>query len=254
MDRWDERVRGLLDDSSPQTALRVSRGRAYARSGRVTHLRALTGVLAARVQGSRATPLGVEVTAPPLSDAEWDRAVAAVAAQVRHSARLLAGQVPDGLEEELAAAGIALFPRPSALSGDCGCDDPLRPCAHIAAVVEHTADEVAADPFVLLRWRGRGRERLLAELAVARRGEADDGTQPVRALEGRDWTRSPVAITEDLELAAAEPALERLGDPPGWAGGVSARDLFTPLVEGAAAWARVRGRDQRTRSRGSTGP
>lgn len=233
-------MRGLLDDASPQTALRVSRGRAYARSGRVTDLRARTGVLEARVQGSRATPYGVEVTVPPLPDADWDRAVAAIAAQVRHSARLLAGQVPDGLEEELEAAGVALMPRPSALSGDCGCDDPLRPCAHIAAVVEHAADEVAADPFVLLRWRGRGRERLLAELASARRGEADDGAQPVRALQGRDWTRAGASITEDLELALVEPALERLGDPPGWAGGVSARDLFTPLVEGAAAWARSR--------------
>jgi len=237
MDRWDERVRGLVDDSSPQTALRVVRGRAYARSGRVTDLRAGTGVLAARVQGTRSTPYGVEVTAPPLDDDAWRLVVGAIAGQVRHGARLLAGQVPDGLEDELTAIGVALFPRRSAVSGDCGCDDPLRPCAHVAAVLEHAADEIAGDPFLLLRWRGRGRERLLAELADARRGEADDGTAPLRLLNGRDWVRPAAAVPDDLESLDAEPSLERLGDPPEWAGGVSARDLFHPLVEGAAAWA-----------------
>jgi hypothetical protein len=31
--------------------------------------------------------------------------------------------------------------------------------------------------------------------------------------------------------------LRLLGDPPGWAGGVTAGDLFAPLVERGAQWA-----------------
>jgi hypothetical protein len=43
-----------------------------------------------------------------------------------------------------------------------------------------------------------------------------------------------------LEPEPRTPAgpLRLLGDPPGWTGGVSAGDLFAPLVIRAAAWAR----------------
>ncbi|MGH3666202.1 MAG: hypothetical protein ACRDU8_08995, partial [Egibacteraceae bacterium] len=163
---------------------------------------------------------------------------------VRHRARLLAGQVPEGLDSELAAEGVVLAPQ--RLTPSCGCDDPARVCQHVAGVWLAAADLAAADPFIVLRVGGRGRERLLADVAASR-------TRPVRAdraqgiavssLSATGWTRAAGDLA-DLELGLTPPPpgaagpLRLLGDPPGWAGGVSAADLLGPLVVRAADWAR----------------
>lgn len=249
---WSGRWRVLLDDGSPGAALRASRGRAYQRSGRVTDLRWMAGAQTGRVQGGRSTPYQVEVGVPVLAEGAWAHVVRAIASQVRHGARLLAGQAPEGLEEELAAHGVALFPHPAEVATSCGCSDPAAVCKHVAAVMEDSADALDADPFLLLRLRGRGRDRLLAEMAAARRaGSRIEEGEPLAALAGaaaspQDWTalRAPL---EDADLVLDRGAgvaggevrpVDLLGDPAGWAGGVSAADLFGPLIDRAAAWAR----------------
>jgi uncharacterized Zn finger protein len=237
--RWSDRWRGLLDDAGP---LRLNRGRGYERAGRVTDLRALPGALSARVQGSRATPYVVEVGLPTLAEHEWTRVVARVAEQARHAARLLACQPPDGLEEELERDGVRLFPHPAEVVTTCGCDDPTPVCKHVVAVLEVAARRLDDDPFLLLRLRGRGRERFLADLTIARsarRGPVAAGLA-VPELAGQRWTDARGPLPErDAEVEAGEPLTE-LGDPPGWAGGVSAADLFGPLIDRAAVWAAQR--------------
>jgi len=237
--RWSERFRGLVDDASAATALRVSRGRAYARSGRVSDLRARPGSLSARVQGSRATPYLVEVGMPVLDDRDWERVVAAVVEQARHSARLLAAQAPEGLEDELATRGVRLFPQPAELSTSCACDDPSTTCKHVVATVEAAAERLDDDPFGLFHLRGRGRERFLADLSAARRaaGPQRAGIAVATLPLGR-WTTA-TAPALDAPIAGDDP-LTRRGDPPGWSGGVSAADLFGPLAERGAAWAAAR--------------
>lgn len=239
---WSQRLRALLDEESPQLALRASRGRAYERAGRVTDLRPVAGGLSGRVQGSRATPYAVEIGVPVLDEAEWDTVCSAVVEQVRHGARLLAGQVPVGLVEELQAKGVRLFPHPAELEFSCGCDDPVSQCKHVAAVIESFARRLDDDPFLLLRLRGRGRERLLADLAAARRAvRREDEGEPLSELPAEGWATAPVAVEEaPVGIAMARPPLSRLGDPPGWAGGVGAADLFGPLLERGAKWVAAR--------------
>jgi len=238
---WSRRWRALLDEDAPDLALRVARGRAYARSGRVTELRALAGRLEARVQGGRATPYQVELGLPVLPDDDWATVVAAVAAQVRHAARLLANQVPDGLAGELEERGLRLFPHRAEVTTACGCDDPSPWCKHVVAVVEVSGAEMDADPFLLLRLRGRGRERLLTDLGRARRAQAPDSdSQPLAGLPSGDgWATAGAPLPDAQARAGADGAtpLAQRGDPPGWAGGVSAADLFAPLVDRGAAWA-----------------
>lgn len=237
--RWSERFRGLLDDASPATALRVSRGRAYARSGRVGDLRARPGALSARVQGSRATPYLVEVGMSVLDDRDWERVVAAVVEQARHSARLLAAQAPEGLEDELAVQGVRLFPHPAELSTSCACEDPSSACKHVAATVEAAAERLDDDPFALFHLRGRGRERFLADLSTARRAvEPQREGIALATLPLDRWTAASVPAL-DLAATGDDPLLRR-GDPPGWSGGVSAADLFGPLADRGAAWAAAR--------------
>ncbi len=227
--RWSDRWRSLAEDADP---LRVARARAYERSGRVTDLRTAPGMLSARVQGFRATPYLVEIGMPTLDDRDWDRVVRAVAEQARHAARLLAGQAPVGLETE-----VALFPHPAEVRTSCACDDPSPVCKHVIAVIEAAGRRLDDDPFLLLHLRGRGRARFLADLAAVRSGTDQTASGlPLEALAGLSWTtaRAPV---DDEPAVASEDLLRRLGDPPGWSGGVTAADLFRPLAERGASWA-----------------
>lgn len=239
MTTWAARLRDLVDDASPAAALRITRGRAYARSGRVSDVRARPGALSGRVQGSKAMPYLVHLGLPVLPDDAWELLVARVAGQVRHGARLLAGQVPDGLEEELAAEGVRLFPRADELRPECACDDHRPVCAHVTAIVEAAADVLSEDAFLLLRLRGRGREQVLGDLAVARRRGGDDDTQAVESLSGEGWAIARGPLPEAELVISAAPALAGRGDPPGWAGSLSAQDLFGGPLDDAAAWAQA---------------
>lgn len=244
---WAQRWKDLLDDGNGQVVRRLYQGRNLVRASRVTGVQIGRGVVTASVQGFSATPMVVEITLPVLDDSEWETVVNALASQVRHRARLLAGQVPDGLEAQLQAHGLTLFPRRDELDVTCRCGDEVVPCMHAAGAWLAAGDEIDADPFLLLRARGRGRERLLAESAAARGGGPDAATapgRPVETLKGEDWIHVGVDLEELLQAAPEPPRtvagpLRLLGDPPGWAGGVSAGDLFAPLVERGAAFAQA---------------
>lgn len=243
MTSWEDRWRELLGDVPDSAARAVVEGRGYQRSGRVTDLRVQAGTASGRVQGKRATPQLVDIVVPTLDEAEWHTVVGVLAGQLRHSARLLAGLAPEALEGELAASGVALFPAPEAVTASCGCGEAVSPCAHVAAVWEATAEAIAADPFAWLRLRGRGRERLLADLAAAR-GRDTDGAAAGLTLDelAADGWRSARVPLSEIHIPPGEPPattaapLRLLGDPPGWPSGPDAWRLFSPLVAAAAAW------------------
>lgn len=242
--RWAQRWTELIDDGNPQVVRRLLQGRNLLRSGRVIGIAINRGAAVGTVQGFSATPLAVEITLPVFSDEDWAAIVASLASQVRHRARLLAGQVPDGLDSQLEAHGLSLVPTPDELDITCRCEDRVVPCMHAAGVWLAVAEQIDADPFVLLRLRGRGRERLLAESAAVRVAAAP--TAPA----GRSTDELPLdawitAAGDVDDFVPAPPApprtaagpLRLLGDPPGWAGGVTAGDLFAPLVQRGAQWA-----------------
>lgn len=243
---WVDGWRELLGEPEPADVRRFNQGRAFQRSGRVASVRVDAGRLVGQVQGARATPFLVEVMLPVLDEEGWRTFLEQVGGQVRHAARLLAGHPPDGLEAELREQGVELIGRPEDVDARCACGEAHRPCAHVVALWADVADRIEDDPFVLLRLRGRGRERLLAELAATRRSlsgaEGREGMDP-SAIDPATWARS-LAAPDDLEMPLLpEPVtpagpLKLLGDPPGWAGNVGAWDLFRPHVEEAADAAR----------------
>lgn len=243
---WAVRWRDLLAADGERQARAIAQGRAYHRSGRVTDLQVGTGRLSGRVQGRQATPRAVEIGVTVLGEREWSAVGSVLAGQLRHSARLLAGLQPDGLTEELAAAGVNLLPTRDEVETTCGCGRP-QPCPHVAAVWEAATERIDEDPFTLLRLRGRGRERLLADLAAGRAGSSDQTGVPIGELDTSGWTAARAPL-EELHLPApalregAAGALRLLGDPPGWPRGPSADELMAPLVERAARWARARER------------
>ena len=134
------------------------------------------------MQGSRPASYQVRIGVLPLTSKQWQRVIETLRGQALFRAKLLAGEMPDEIEEVFAACGTPLFPR-SARDLDlfCSCPDWGVPCKHLAAVCYVLAEKFDADPFGLLAWRGRDREELLAALRrqpSGGPGRAGDGAGP----------------------------------------------------------------------------
>jgi uncharacterized Zn finger protein len=148
---------------------RLERGRNYARRGQVISLDVAAGMVSALVQGSRVQPYRVRVGLTAFGKPEWARLERSLAESAWYSAKLLAGEMPEDIEEVFEQLGLALFPASSAeLAMQCSCPDWQVPCKHIAAVFYLLAETFDDDPFAILAWRGRGREELLANLHALR--------------------------------------------------------------------------------------
>ena len=234
---WSRRFLDVLESFA--IGGRLARGKTYARKGQVMSLEIVAGRVTAAVQGSRATPYDVTIAFAPLTATEWDRVEGALADQALPCAKLLAGEVPTELEAIFTAAGSPLFPAAVGdLRQDCSCPDWGVPCKHLAAAFYLLAEAFDSDPFVLLRWRGREREELLATLRMLRSGHASDGDhQPTAtptagahtALAGLDWPGDrherfwqpppPLPVRPPVLSAAQDVVLRQLPEPDRALGG-----------------------------------
>jgi uncharacterized Zn finger protein len=170
---WSRRFIEALESFTDPN--RLKRGRSYARSGQVTGLEVEAGLVTALVQGSRRKPYKVSIRVPRLDDAEWAAAEQAMAAQAIFLASLLAGEMPDQVEEAFSTAGVPLFPTSHAdLDTRCSCPDYANPCKHTAATLYILAEAFDDDPFLIFAWRGRGKEELLGNLRDPRSAHAGD--------------------------------------------------------------------------------
>ena len=163
---WSRRFTEVLESYGLGT--RMQRGRRYARMGQVLSLEVRTATIAAQVQGSRRTPYLVTISLPEPTTRQWKAIDRAMAAKIGFVAHLLAGDVPTDLEDVFREAEVALFPGSwEDLRSDCNCPDWENPCKHIAAVLYLFADQLDADPWLVLAWRGRTRDQVLEPLRAA---------------------------------------------------------------------------------------
>lgn len=207
---------------------RLTRGRSYARNGSVLNIDIASGQVTARVQGSQRTPYKVAISIIPLSKAQWEQATDAMSEQAIFAAKLLAGEMPQEIEQAFAAADVDLFPAHSGdLATTCSCPDFANPCKHIAAVYFLLGERFDDDPFLIFELRGRSKDQIIAALR-ARRAEATDPVsvavppvEPVPAL--ADYLGSFDELGPELaeltpHIAAPEvetALLRRYGPPPG---------------------------------------
>ncbi|MEU7843446.1 SWIM zinc finger family protein [Micromonospora sp. NPDC049114] len=218
---WSRRFLEVLESFALGT--RLTRGRSYARAGQVLRLDIAPGRVTAQVQGSRPRPYEVSIALAAFPAELWTRVEDELAGQAFFSARLLAGDLPDELEELFVAAGAPLFPAAvDELTQRCNCPDFAVPCKHLAATFYLLAEAFDADPFELLHWRGRSRADLLDRLR-ARRAEAT-GTAVSPAPTA---TRDEDGSTSD-DVPSAVDAL-----PPVGAARALAGLAVTPLAEAA---------------------
>lgn len=195
---WSRRFVDLLE--SFNIGARLQRGRAYARGGQVLNLTVESGVVEARVQGSRVRPYRITIELATLSPSEWDRVEAAMVERAVFLARLLAGEMPPEIEEVFTAHAIALFPASRRdLVWDCSCPDWGDPCKHVAAVLLILAEAFDRDPFLVFHWRGRSRDELLVSLRQRRRVNLVSGP-----------TRGPGTTASWPEILPAPPLAQTL--------------------------------------------
>lgn len=233
--RWIAALERLVDPG------RLSRGRSYARSGQVLNLDIKAGRVDSRVQGSRPSPYKVHIQIEPLSDREWDMVIAAMAGQAIFAAKLLAGEMPQNIEEAFTAARASLFPTARAdLETECSCPDYANPCKHIAAVYYLLGEQFDEDPFLIFQLRGRTKAQIIAALRAERAARSAAEPEPDRApkqSQSQPTPAEPVApLADSLETFWTAPdeleclrftlvpapvdaaPVKRLGEPPFWPG------------------------------------
>ena len=217
---------------------RLQWGRTYARRGNVLEVDVSQGRIDAHVQGSRRRPYRVTINIEPLSRSDWDKAASAMAEHASFAARLLAGEMPENIEDAFDRCDTPLFPRSEQdIDMSCTCPDWANPCKHIAAVFYTLGTEFDRDPFLLLLLRGMPRERLLAALRRKRAlaaASAETGAARARTRDNRDQPggqgSEPGDATEsdgnasDVEPGVVEQLLPLIQDglDSFWAGDVAA--------------------------------
>jgi hypothetical protein len=215
---WGQRWQQLLEHAGPSHARRVQRGQALARRGSVEDLRIEVGRITGTVREDRTAPYRVELRWTPPDDAAWDAAIAALSAELRFTAALLDGALPEDIEEVLAAAGVRVIPAQEDLDLRCTCTERVRLCRHVAAVHSAAGTMIDRDPFLLLTLRGRDRDALLRALRSER-----GGALAAAPGAGLDLSRGLYDAHGDLDAVPLHPApvedpaalFHRLGEPPG---------------------------------------
>jgi uncharacterized Zn finger protein len=169
---WSKRWIDVLE--SFNMGARLTRGRSYARKGQVISIDINKGAVDAKVQGTGSEPYEVTIGLKPISDDNWEKVLDAMASKAIFAAKLLSGEMPTGIEDAFAEAGVSLFPtKKRDLKTDCSCPDSANPCKHIAAVYYLLAERFDDDPFLIFKLRGRTKEELVESLRRWRAPDVD---------------------------------------------------------------------------------
>jgi uncharacterized Zn finger protein len=241
---WGRRWISVLEGFS--IGARLARGRSYARRGQVADLTIDPGVIRASVQGTQSKPYAVEIHLKVLKPTQWKILLNALREKPILAATLLAGEMPQALEELFNQSHLALFPiRHDDLATACSCPDWSNPCKHIAAVYYLLAETFDRDPFLLLKLRGMGREELFSQLepTVGEEASAPEAAPmpepgPLPTDPARFWksAEAPSAVPEIVQPSpVAAVAISRLGPFPFWRGRVDFMDGMGRLYRQAGA-------------------
>lgn len=169
---WSQQWLDLLDKY--RFKKRLERARNYAREGNVLKIEFKDQKVLAQVQGTQIEPYTVSLWLDIFSDEEWNYIITTLSQRAIFSAKLLAGEMPQDIEDVFAANGLRLFPFSlENVHSECSCPDQANPCKHIAAVYYMLGDRFGEDPFVLFQLRGKSAEQIINSLRQLR-GQSQD--------------------------------------------------------------------------------
>ncbi|MBD2359488.1 SWIM zinc finger family protein [Tolypothrix sp. FACHB-123] len=224
---WSQRWLDLLD--SYRFKKRLERARNYSRQGNVLSIEFKGAKVLARVQGSEPEPYKVSLSLEPFTDEEWGYVIETMSKKAIFAAKLLAGEMPQNIEEVFTANGLSLFPFTlSDVRSKCSCPDKANPCKHVGAVYYQLGDRFSEDPFVLFKLRGRTKEQIISDLRQLRSTKIDVSTtqesdiqQPITTNQNTIKLDSFWHYTEPLDSSlvviapsASETVLDVLGAIP----------------------------------------
>jgi uncharacterized Zn finger protein len=210
---WIRALEQLGDDYEN----RLPRGKKYAEEGAVSHFTVSPGEIQARVHGRKT--YNVTLGLPALASTQWEKALERIRLETRFVASLLAGEMPQGLDETFREAGASLYPRvPKELQTHCDCPDWANPCKHVAAVCYVMAEALDRDPWLLFDLRGKTREDVLAALQATGGEEIPKEIAPRRRGRPKKIVSVVDALTRHQEMsepwhAMEEEAFGRLPNP-----------------------------------------
>jgi uncharacterized Zn finger protein len=160
---WSQQWLDLLD--AYRFKKRLERARTYSRQGNVLSIEFKGAKVLARVQGSEAEPYKVSLSLDYFSDEEWGYIIETMSKKAIYAAKLLAGEMPQNIEEVFTSNGLSLFPFTLGdVHSKCSCPDKVNPCKHVGAVYYQLGDRFSEDPFVLFQLRGRTKEQIISDL------------------------------------------------------------------------------------------
>lgn len=168
---WSKRWISVLESFGWEN--RLQRGRSYARRGQVVDIDIDKGKVKSHVQGTQPRPYKVDIEMKEISAKDWENVAEAMAEQAIFAAKLLAGEMPEDIEDAFKAARVNLFPDESDIKTQCSCPDWANPCKHIAAVYYLLGERFDEDPFLIFLLRGRSKDELMDMLRQRRVAEEE---------------------------------------------------------------------------------
>ncbi|HAC65995.1 MAG TPA: hypothetical protein DCF68_21295 [Cyanothece sp. UBA12306] len=173
---WVSRWLELLD--SYRFKKRLERARIYAREGNILSIEFKEAQVIAKVQGTEAEPYQVSLSLVPFTDEDWNYIIESLSKKAIFSAQLLAGEMPENIEEVFIENGLSVFPFSlSDIKSRCSCPDKANPCKHIGAIYYQLAERFSEDPFIIFQLRGRSKPQILQALRQLRRKKLQEQDQ-----------------------------------------------------------------------------
>ncbi|MBW4491495.1 MAG: metal-binding protein [Trichocoleus desertorum ATA4-8-CV12] len=203
---------------------RLERARNYARQGNVLSLEFQGPKVSALVQGTAPEPYQVSLSLDPFTEEQWGYVIETMSQRAIFSAKLLAGEMPQSIEEVFTSNGLSLFPLTRFdIHSKCSCPDPANPCKHIGAVYYLLGDRFSEDPFVLFELRGRTKEQIIAALRQMRSTSSEgtaltpeesvsDRPQPIAPLKIEQFWHYNEQLESSLVVIAPPPSTETILD------------------------------------------
>jgi len=242
---WAKRWIATLE--SFNIGARLTRGKSYARSGQVLSIDIAKGEIKSKVQGSFPQPYKITIKLKQIEDKGWQKLTKALASQAIFAAKLMAGEMPQEIEQAFKDNGLSLFPEKLRdLETNCSCPDWSNPCKHIAAVYYLIGEEFDRDPFLLFKLRGLTREELIEALgkaggAVAQAAESVPEIilppEPLAVDATSFWQGGalPENLFGEVRTPPVNAALpKRLGNFPFWRGEENFSDAMNSIYSRAS--------------------
>lgn len=163
--RWMQLIEAHVQPEQAQQGLE------YARAGQIVSLQTLAGEIDAHVQGSAPRPYVTRIKVPAFTETQWQTLIEAMAGEAIYVAKLLANELPPGMDELFSQRNAALLPATGVIASSCTCsagEAGNGACKHVAAAAHLFADYLSDRPLLIFTLLGLPAERLIEQLRQAR--------------------------------------------------------------------------------------